>query len=383
MASYRIYILGYKRPQSLQRLLRSLDVAFAGVQSGVNLTISLEHGADAEVKEIAGHFEWGGGTTEVIEHDHHLGLNGHIHKVTGMGGEQEEEFALFFEDDTFVHPQLSSYLPVYVDFLRANEDFFGASFYSYPRHDQHGTPFYPLRTASFFYAFQRVPSRGWMASRSMLQKYLSGKNKVSDQLPFYMKHWESGSWEKKMNSFLIDQDLQMVYPYLSLTTGFGEEGVHFEGEVHRFLSQSVLPLRIPSVSPINADEIARYDMFYEIEPGFLLRNSDDGLPEDLTIDLWGTKEHSNIKTQWVLTTNWSTGAEYGLSYGLDLRPVEQNVIQSNPGEEIRLIKVNNLRKQSKAIRAELKYTFQLHSQSYTTVTDSLRMKLRRLLGRKS
>lgn len=385
----KFFVMAFNRHKSLDRLLKSLIAALDGYRLPAHLVISLDHGYDEQVKSLAESVTWPYGEVDIRSYEKHLGLNGHVfHLFDSASKESDSLRIVFLEDDTLVLNNLVPLLEFETQHFNNRPEIFGASFYSYYRNEEMGIPFIPLQTGLPLYALQKVSSRGWITSPEKLCEFILWKSTANPdftRLPRYMQVWEKDAWEKWVNAWLTEQHKYLWYPYYSATVGFGEEGRHHKGSLHRFLPQT--PVHRITDQPfanfsVDQEPVA-YDAFYEISAGFLQRETAGSVdwPDSFDVDLYGSKYPSVIGSDHVLTSRFRKKAPYEVSFGMDLMPVEQNILLNNPGNEIRLIRKKDFAPASwSALYLQL-FGFRLHAHIYQTLWEGIKMKVARMLAR--
>ncbi|MBI3176825.1 MAG: hypothetical protein HYZ35_02430, partial [Chloroflexi bacterium] len=105
-----IVLSAYNRPQALERLLASLQKAAYPAEGGIPLVISIDGGKNGihpEVRNVAEQFVWPFGPKEVLCHERHLGLVGHVLFCGGLTGTYGD--VIFLEDDLLVSPVFYAY----------------------------------------------------------------------------------------------------------------------------------------------------------------------------------------------------------------------------------------------------------------------------------
>ena len=217
----------YNRPHCLQRLLNS--IAKGKYPNGINipLVISLDKSDNTAVLKIASDFDWQYGTKKIIQHDNHLGLRKHILNCGDLT--QQYEAIVLLEDDLFVSPYFYQYAKAALQFYAADSQIGGISLYNYQIAESCFYPFMPIENGSDVYFIQFASSWGqvWTAAQWQDFRTWYADNHLihdSDLLPHFVKEWPDYSWKKRFIKYLIDKDKYFVFPRLSLTTNFGEQG---------------------------------------------------------------------------------------------------------------------------------------------------------------
>lgn len=323
-----IIAVAYNRVKSLQRLLGSLErVEFGAAE--VDLIISIDKSDTDVVEKFADNYQWEFGKKEVIKHASNLGLKNHM---LSLGRHFDNYDALVvLEDDTIVSPALYSYACQTVEFYKDNEEIAGISLYSFPLNNYTNMPFEPQKNKYDVFLMQIAQSWGeiWM-KHQWLAFYEWYKSNIdfapSDNVPHTLFKWEK-SWLKYHNRYCIENNKYFVYPYHSISSNCGDMGIHAVCTYNNFqtvLAQSIDTLNFPSC------EVAiKYDGFYEFQG---LYDKLHFTNSECCLDLNGYKKCSQGKRFWITTQN----LPYKIikTYGLKLRPIEQNILSEIDGNEI-------------------------------------------------
>lgn len=327
-----IIVLGFKRPNSLNRLLCSL--AEAAYPWQVDLIISLEFNACLEVMTIADNFSAPQINVTVVKHEAHLGLRQHVIEC----GDYSKKYGsvIILEDDLFVDKYFYIYASQALDFYENSENIAGVALYSFEYNEIAGLPFKPLANGYDTYIMQIPCSWGqcWSYKQWSAFKNWYACKKNSDLLSFIrlppaVKAWPESSWKKYFYAYMIEYNLNFIYPYQSLSTNCSDAGgTHITNGT--FLHQTALALQLRleptfKLCPSNTKYVA-YDSFMEpvgeiVEQWLKLKNS------DIEIDLYGTKPVELLLSK-PLSLTLKKGGDTIKSFNPNFRPVEINL--SNP-----------------------------------------------------
>lgn len=332
MKSLGIVAIGYNRIDSLGRLLTSLQNA--NYSSDVLLIISLDNPGNRECYKFADEFEWKHGEKIVVFQEKRLGLREHILKCGNYLNEYDLDAIAVFEDDVWVSPYYFDYYKECVDYYYDNDDIAGISLYSYEMNPIAFRPFYPMQKGADIYFHQYAPSWGqiWMRKQwndfyEWYKSHTEWPVKGDREVPQYVINWPSTSWLKYHIAYCVHEKKYFVYPYKSLTTNYGEAGQHVN---RKYSLYQVCTLDYEKknyiLRSIEDDNAVKYDVFFENEG---LKGS---IPQynDIDIDLYGFK--TRFSSKHVLTSKKYNASELK-SYGLDLRPMEYNIISDITGDD--------------------------------------------------
>ncbi len=342
-----IVVNAFNRPQALKRLLDSLLRADYPGEGGVRLILSIDCGQDdghRRVTELARDFDWPFGPKEVIEPSRHLGLVDHFY----FCGELSKSHAsiVYLEDDLIVSPAFYSFASQALDFYREEPRLAAVSLYALWFNGYTQQPFIPLQDGADVFFLQVPYTQGLGFTAGQWQTFTdwrtaSGDSSVdSDQLHDSFLHFAPDEWFPRLAKFVVETGRLILYPRISLTSGGGDAGTHF-GTASVFF-QTPLQGHQETYRFQTLDQAeAVYDSFFEILPSRLDRLTPVFHGHEYTVDLYGTKSSRQIKTEYVLTSRSCRQAE--LSFAKSMWPMEANVIQGLPGNEIFFTRSQDLR----------------------------------------
>lgn len=336
-------VAAFDRPDSLKRLLGSLKRSFTPTET--TLVISIDHGDRSSTEAVARAFEWDRGPTRVISHRDHLGLKQHILKC----GDLTLEYGsiILLEDDLVVSPFFYDYAVQALSRYSEADEIAGISLYNHRYNESANFPFEPLQDGYDNYFLQIASSWGqiwnrrqWSGFRSWLKE--AGNPNWDDHIPTAVKNWPNTSWKKDFIAYLVARGMSFVYPRVSLTTNFGDAGTHHDN-TNRFqvpLAMGERPYRFSSPK----ESLAVYDAHCEIRTDVLKRLVPRLRPYDFECDLYGTKDLNFVRPPYVLSSKQGHSMPSfrpvpGISFGLKMKPMEQNMISDVPGTVFRLLEV--------------------------------------------
>lgn len=341
-----IVVATYNRPNSLKRLLNSLDNANYQENTEVQLVISIDFQdskAHDECVVIANDFIWKFGTKKVVTHNVNLGLRKHILSCGDLSYLNGSVIVL--EDDLFVSPFFYLYASQTLDYYKDTPEIGGVSLYNHKRNFNNFLPFEILETTSSVYFMQIASSWGqaWTSEQWSQFKIWYDQEPDLDEIfiPNYVKNWPDSSWLKYFMGYLVEKDKYFVYPKSSLSTNFGDSGTHNATNN----TNSQVPLLMDYQSFVFSkfeNSINKYDAFFEINTAVLKKLNVALQYFDFEVDLFGTKDLKKIKSQYLLTSKKLKKNEFVQSFGLDLRPMASNVVFNIEGGDIYLTEVKNI-----------------------------------------
>jgi len=376
-----IVIATYNRPNSFLRLLESINQADYNGDS-VRLVISIDYEKSEQHLEtvaIAKDFEWMYGEKRIIEHQQNMGLKKHILSCGCLT--EIYPTIIMLEDDLLVSKQYYNYTRQMLDKYGLDKNIAGISLYTpswISIFGRPGRPFIPENSEYDVYFLQFAQSWGQCWTTSMWNDFyiwfLQNNEKlvVEPEIPSHVTGWPESSWLKYHIHYVAKNNKYFVFPYISLTTNFGDVGMHTEATY----SSCQVHLQNKKIQYRTADflEGTKYDVFYERLDLQVLPNIDNS---DLCVDLYGAKCNKTKKRYWLTRTY----APYKIvkSFGLFLRPHESNISFNIQGDDIFLYDTSEqaqIRRKKDINRTRLMYDYKVIS-----LKDSLRMLLYNLKER--
>lgn len=334
-----IVLIAYNRPDALSRLLGSVAGAYYGDEKDIPLIISVDGGDNEEVLRIADGFEWKYGTKKVIRHEENLGLKRHVLEC----GDHALEYGsvMMLEDDLVVSEGFYGYALQALSFASGKEKTGGISLYNHLLNVHVREPFYAVDDGYDNYYMQFASSWGQVYSKEMwegFRKWLAendGKDLASADMPENVSSWSDRSWLKYNIRYLIEKDLYFLYPRISLTTNFMEEGAHSKSKTY--------DLQVPMLYAKKKDYVfsdvsgsgAVYDAFFENTGLKEVIGKLAGADADkCAVDLYGYRQMSGDgKTRYLLSSK-SLSYERLSSFARSIRPIDANIIKELPGNEL-------------------------------------------------
>lgn len=329
-----IVVVAYNRPDSLLRLLGSINRA--KYPKNVQLIISIDKSDTKEVESISKNFNWHHGKKEIILHKEHIGLKKHIL----FAGDLSVEFdgVIILEDDLYVSPCFYDYTCSAIEFYNNDCNIAGISLYSHSFNETAALPFTPLIDSSDVF-FMQIPSswgqcwttHQWKQFRQWYELNMDKKITADTGIPPNVANWPKTSWKKYFLSYMVETNKFFLYPRFSLTTNFGEPGLHFPHKIH-LVQVPLLSKNRPFAFKSLKNSFAIYDSFCEALPGIINHFQPHLKQYDYSVDLYGVKTKHHIKSEYVLTCKQTTEPIY--SFAMDLKPVESNIIYNIIGDDL-------------------------------------------------
>ena len=327
-----IVVVAYNRYKSLLRLLTS--VKNSDYPNDVKLIISIDQGKNEDVQELAKSFDWPYGEKEIICHKENLGVKNHIF----FCGDLTDKYGsiILLEDDLLVSPMFFIYAEKALNYYGDHQRIAGISLYRISKNPWLNLPFIPITDDSDVFFLQMPESWGqvwtknqWKAFRDWIKNNELRINELA--LPQQILSWKDTAWSKIFIEYMIRTDKYFVYPRESLTTNFGIAGAHFK----RKNTNWQVPLqRFKKIYQFKdlSSSISVYDVYFELLPSRFTQFTDIFESYDFTVDLYGLKQITDIKTEYVLTSKKNTNFIFG--FGMELKPLEANIFSQFEGNDL-------------------------------------------------
>lgn len=346
-----IIVIGFNRPTSIKRLLSSLEKAKYD-SNNIPLCICIDykdHPLNQEVFRIADSFEWNYGEKKVIHQKENLGLKKHVIKC----GDLVEEYGsiIMLEDDLFVSPYFYSYAVEALKYYKEEAKVAGISLYTHAMNISNLLPFHPLEDGSDVFFLQVASSWGqawtkqhWAGFKQWLQ--LNPEVSPNIQLSDFIRSWPSTSWLKHFIAYLVSEDKYFVYPRVSYTTNFSDSGENVHKSNPFFQVSIEYGKRKFNLIDVELSN-AKYDSYFELDPKIFLKLVNPNLIEfqNLELDLYGLKKLRNINSKYLISKKIS---QFPIkSFGLNMKPIELNIINEISGEYFSLAKTDTFKVKDK------------------------------------
>ena len=225
-----IVTICYNRPDSLKRLLSSIERADYPEGVSVPLVISIDKSDTDAVVKVAKEFQWKHGEKVVLERNPRMGLKAHVLAC----GDLTKDYGsiIVLEDDLYVSPSFYEYTVKALDFTNGDERIGGISLYNHLFNVHVRKSFCAIDDGYDNWYFQLASSWGqayskdqWDGFKAWLEIH-KDDNLAKTFVPANVSSWSEKSWLKFYIAYLIDTDKYFLYPRISLTTNFGDVGSH-------------------------------------------------------------------------------------------------------------------------------------------------------------
>lgn len=331
-ASVALVIAGYDRPDSIARLLRSLDGI--GSPIPVDLVLSVDGGesADAVVAKLR-NLRWPHGKVSARIAQENLGLRAHILSCGDLT--ETYEAIVVLEDDLIVGPNILFYSAATLQAYGSDVRIAGISLYSPTYNEMANLPFVPQLGLGDVFALQSAQSWGQLWTRQMWQDFrhwygAKQHTVVSDaHMPHRISSWPESSWKKYAMLYLVESGKTWIYPYRSHTSNCSDIGTHNKSVSTLF--QVALDRGAPFYELPSLDELIQYDIFFE----FSVKGSE--ADAKIVLDLYCTR--SQICGPAKAITGRVLNKEHSKSYGLVRKPHEMNFLDEERGNVFRLYNI--------------------------------------------
>lgn len=234
-----IIVFAWRRKESLERLINSLQVADY-VNHEVQLNFNIDFDPSEDVKNYIESVNWQHGSKNIIQRRESYGLERMV--IESWKAENDKEFAFFFEDDIEVQPDYFNFALEFVkkEGIRFNPNLIGIALNT-PRYDEvnldHSIWLPEFNIAKLF-LFQQPCSWGalyfpWKWREFLTYYRKSRSNSVVEHKKVIPEscvfNW-GNSWKKYLMEMMVRKGYVMLYPSLKNQASFSvhhrEEGEH-------------------------------------------------------------------------------------------------------------------------------------------------------------
>ncbi len=335
-----IVIIAYNREKSLRRLLGSLAKA-SYPDGGVSLIISIDGGGLPEVRQAADDFLWEHGEKTVILRDEALGLKKHVLLCSSYASEYGS--AIILEDDLYVARDFYHYALAALAYSESSDEadrIAGVSLYNHLLNVHVREPFEAVNDGfdNWYFQFasswgQAYTARQWEAFARWLEK--NDNTPFGDEIPQFVRSWsDEKSWLKYFIRYVVEKDRYFIYPRISRSTNFGDEGTHGVGQCNDLqvpLYQGEVPEGYTFSSLSSSKSV--YDAFFE---NLSLEKQLKADGRSVRVDLYGAKGAPDGGGLY-LTNRYDGKGKLLRSYGRHLRPIDANIFDEVEGEDFFLM----------------------------------------------
>lgn len=344
-----IVIPAYNRPHTLTRLLTSLEVANLPDRLKVPLVISIdpENGVpNQSVRTVAESFQWRNGPKEIILHAEHLGMLNNFYFCGNLT--EIYDSVIYLEDDLVLSPVFYHFVEQAHQYFSEDVRIAGVSLYAYQFNGYHHYPFIPLVDGADIYFAQIMSMLGqsWTKAQwSRFNQWRESRSNMGNETGKPLHNvWQSFADDEYFPiqmKYLVSTDQFYVFPRISLTTGFGDQGVHFDSSTDYF---QVPVQRNKTSYHFHAldDADALYDSFMEPFSERLRAIVPTLKDLNFDVDLNATKAPHHLTADFVLTTRACVNPVK--TFALAMRPLEANLIFNIDGTGINLCRRSDIRR---------------------------------------
>ena len=353
-----IVLVGYNRPKSMERLINSV-VSADYPYDDITLVISIDQSDKSdEIERLVSDVEWVHGTKRIIRYPERQGLKQHILKCGDLS--KVYGAVIILEDDLYVSPEFYRYTVQALMSYSENDRVAGISLYSHNWNGYSNCRFIPDQNGFDCYFGQFSITWGQCWTKKQWEHFKEWLERQTDPfdatktLPLEVSKWGKQSWGKYFFKYVVEENLFYTIPYLSMTTNFSDTGEHCNASntAHQV---PLAPLYKRNYLFLNEVDSVIYDAFFErVFPHSI---SISGVPGDqICVDMNLCRQETNGK-RYLLTTR-KMDFPVIASYGMCLRPIEQNALKSIPGNDIFLYDIDSKRmdlRMEKHSRARIAY----------------------------
>lgn len=335
-----IVLVGYNRPLCIKRLMKSVVEAEYPCKD-IQLVVSIDYSDKSdEIECIIKDIGWSHGTLRIIKQQKRQGLKRHILSC----GDLSEIYGavIILEDDLIVSKGFYNYAIKAINFYRNNKDICGVALYSHAWNGYANLPFHPVHNSYDVFWGQFSITWGQCWSAKQWKQFREWYDNFSEEsiydinIPKSIYNWGNQSWGKFFVYYLVINQKYYVIPYESLSTNCSEIGEHniYQSATHQtyLLDASQKSYSFPLI-----EEAVRYDIFFEriFSNDMLIHGIN---VKDICVNLNGIKSNNEGK-KYILTTRKEDGDKYITEFGLQLRPIEQNIVNNIEGTGIYLMAI--------------------------------------------
>lgn len=319
-----IVIAAYNRPDSLERLLRSLKPTANGVET--DLIISID-GNDSKVIKVAQEYIWQFGRKELKINDTELGLKHHLLQCIQLGLNYDGIIVL--EDDLWLSPVFTQYnglLMSHLDELRKY-----SSFAFYHQHYYPSTGYFRYYNEPFCYSSPYPCSSGFMMLNDEIRNFMDWIKLGNDEnliVPQFIRKW-THSWKKTYAAYMLDNGKEVLYPPASVITNFGDAGVHHK-ESSNFFQSPLMGEELLQI--LSFKLIKEFDVFLDLSASMIKQCVPDLEAYEFEVDLSGSKALEDIDSHYLLSSKKCFKPIF--SWSNALKPVESNLVFDAQGEGV-------------------------------------------------
>lgn len=329
-----IAVVGYNRPDSLTRVLSSLQRA--DLPANVPLHLFIDGGGPNGTEALCRSFEWSRGEKHLHLASQRMGMRENSLRAADLA--ISEGGVIFLEDDSAVSPSFYSFsIDSFSKFTESTEvnsvSLYGFEFCEFdqlrfqPIIDGYDN-YYVGSATTWAVLFLRS---GWGRFRRWLSDHGRSQVVLSDGVPDAVTQWPSTSWKRYINKYLAASGELFCYPRASYATNFADAGSHFLEANNNYRVPIAYGYSPPNLSLPHVSR-ARYDPFFEMHGDLLRRYLPLSEPGGIDVDLRGIKRRCQLHERMVLSIRQLTTPIK--TFGSSRFPLEANVIEGSEGGSI-------------------------------------------------
>lgn len=326
-----IVAIGYKRIESMRRLLNALECAY--YDENVTLIISIDFGENEEVIRLANEFKWSHGEKKVRTFTQNQGLRKHFMLCADYS--LEYGAAIIFEDDVMPAPYFYNYVKRAMDYYYTDDRIFALSLYSQTWNGYANREFYPLKNGYDVYISQIECSWGecFLGKQWKIFKewYTEKENDLRpiQNVPEVIFGWKE-SYSKYLLCYIVEKEKYYVTPYDSYATNFNHAGTHIQEGTSTY--QVSLMCGKKEYTFPDFESAVKYDAFFESIG--LKEIIEKRWNKRVCIDYYGL--HNTYKEHDICFSSSLLPYKVIESYGLEMKPPELNYIYNIVGNDLYL-----------------------------------------------
>lgn len=340
MARYCIVLVGFDRPASLKRLLKSvIHASYKG--HTVDLLISIDGGPRSEhTLDRLGPVDWPHGNCVIRRMSENMGLRRHVMHSGDVA--LDYDAIVMLEDDVIVGPAYFAYVNWAIQQYAQDDRIAGISLYAPNYNEMANLPFQPTPSGSPVYTLQSAQSWGQCWSRMMWRDFRAWYDRQPNELscgsdmPERIHSWPASSWKKFAMRYLTDTRKTWIYPYVSHSSNWSELGTHNAQASQLF--QVPLASTWAESAEVASTELVGYDIFFERIDMTILGETELGNKEEVVCDLYGTR--TEVVGPVCLATVRVLPQSSVQEIGFNRKPHEANIEWLTPGHDARLYKID-------------------------------------------
>jgi hypothetical protein len=296
------------------------------------------------VRALADNFRWSYGSKEVLLQQQHLGLMQHFFACGDLT--QHHDALVYLEDDLTVSPVFYAYAAQALSLYQLDDRIAGLSLFGLWFNGYTQQPFVPLADGSDTFFVQVPYTQGLAFTRAQWADFNAWRHSplaaTEPNVPLHQawSRFDREEWFPLLARFVITTDRYFVFPRVSHITGWGDAGTHF-AQASRFFQVPLQRGKTEYDFKTLDEADAVYDSFFELQPDRLSRLTDRWRGYDYTLDLYGIKSRSNLRSEYACTSRPCHNPS--ASFGKTLWPIEMNIVEQVPGSEIHFCRTADIR----------------------------------------